>query len=180
MLEEPFGDSADPPEGRASDLGPRPRGTSSDAVLTPAQVRAWRQYFETSQALQNRLEVLLRKQSELRLADYNLCLMLYSAPDRRLRLGDLARGMVFSPSRLSYQVSNLCGRGIIHRVEDPEDGRATLAELTEHGVEVFTAARRAHRRHVRELFMRHLTEEETAQLERIFARVGERLERDGG
>ncbi|WP_129657072.1 MarR family winged helix-turn-helix transcriptional regulator [Rothia halotolerans] len=146
-----------------------------EALLAPAQVRAWRQYFETSQALQNRLEAQLRKHSELRLADYNLCLMLHSAPDRRLRLGDLARGMVFSPSRLSYMVSTLCGKGIIHRVEDPEDRRATLAELTDHGVEVFTAARRVHRRHVHDLFFRHLSSEEVTALEILFSRIHQAL-----
>jgi DNA-binding MarR family transcriptional regulator len=168
-----------PAPGSGPEAGPDPipeaPPSSPEAPLVPAQVRAWRQYFETSQALQNRLEAQLRKHSELRLADYNLCLMLHSAPNRRLRLGDLARGMVFSPSRLSYMVSNLCGKGIIHRVEDPEDRRATLAELTEHGVEVFTAARRFHRRHVHDLFFRHLSAEEVTALEILFSRIHDAL-----
>ena len=167
----PMGPAPEPGQDPLSD-DPLP---SSEALLAPAQVRAWRQYFETSQALQNRLEAQLRKHSELRLADYNLCLMLHSAPNRRLRLGDLARGMVFSPSRLSYMVSNLCGKGIIHRVEDPEDRRATLAELTEHGVEVFTAARRVHRRHVHDLFFRHLSAEEVTALDILFSRIHDAL-----
>jgi DNA-binding MarR family transcriptional regulator len=178
----PISGSAAEPEpavGPAPEAEPNPTGEgpsrSPEALLAPAQIRAWRQYFETSQALQNRLEAQLRKHSELRLADYNLCLMLHSAPNRRLRLGDLARGMVFSPSRLSYMVSNLCGKGIIHRVEDPEDRRATLAELTEHGVEVFTAARRVHRRHVHDLFFRHLSAEEVTVLEILFSRIHDRL-----
>ena len=161
--------------GRAAEAAPDGPRPTSEALLDPAQIRAWRQYFETSQALQNRLEAQLRKHSELRLADYNLCLMLHSAPGRRLRLGDLARGMVFSPSRLSYMVSNLCGKGIIHRVEDPEDRRATLAELTEHGVEVFTAARRVHRRHVHDLFFRHLSAEEVTALDILFSRIHDAL-----
>ena len=44
-----------------------------------------------------------------------LLLLLYAAPEGRLRMGELASGMVFSPSRITYQVKTLVARGLIER-----------------------------------------------------------------
>lgn len=148
-----------------------------EPVDADAQIKAasWRQFFETSQMLTNRLEQLLRKDTALRLADYDVCQLLYNAPDHRLRLGDIAHIMVFSPSRLSYQVGVLCDKGVLRRIEDASDGRAAFAELTSHGVDVFLQARETHRQHVNEILNDLLSVEEAESIERLFAQVRQRL-----
>lgn len=128
--------------------------------------------------LTNRLDQLLRKDTPLRLADYDVCQLLYNAPDNRMRLGDIAHIMVFSPSRLSYQIGVLCDKGILRRIEDVSDGRAAFAELTNHGLEVFLEAREMHGRHVEEIVANLVTVEEAESVERISARVRERLLND--
>ena len=138
---------------------------------------AWRQYFETSQMLLNKLEQLLRKDTALRLADYDVCQLLYHAKDRRLRLGDIAHEMVFSPSRLNYQVGVLCEKGILRRIEDTTDGRAAFAELTSHGVQVFLEAQEIHKRHVGDMFNGLVSLEEAETVESVFTRVRKVLRR---
>lgn len=148
-----------------------------EPVDADAQIReaSWRQFFETSQMLTNRLEQLLRKDTALRLADYDVCQLLYNAPDHRMRLGDIAHIMVFSPSRLSYQVGVLCDKGGLRRIEDVSDGRAAFAELTSHGLDVFLKAREAHRGHVDALIKDLVSVEEAQIVEQLFARVRKRL-----
>lgn len=127
--------------------------------------------------LMNKLEQLLRKDTALRLADYDVCQLLFNAKDRRLRLGDIAHEMVFSPSRLSYQVGVLCDKGILRRIEDTTDGRAAFAELTSHGMEIFLEARAIHKKHVEDMFNDLISVEEAKLVHDVFSRVRERLRR---
>ena len=69
--------------------------------------RAWRAYFEATQMLTEVLERRLKQDCGMSLADYNLLVLLYESPEGRLRLGELASRMVFSPSRITYQVKTL-------------------------------------------------------------------------
>ena len=77
--------------------------------------QAWRAYFEATALLQDRLDRTLKDGADLHLADYNLLLLLSEAPEGRMRMGELARLMVFSPSRVTYQVKTLEQRGLVER-----------------------------------------------------------------
>ncbi|TFI41554.1 MarR family transcriptional regulator, partial [Micrococcus endophyticus] len=83
------------------------------------------------------LERGLKKNSGMSLADYNLLLLLYEAPEGRLRMGELASGMVFSPSRITYQVKTLVARGLIERRAAECDRRGFEAVLTDEGRTAF-------------------------------------------
>src|SRR5690625_7014133 len=76
----------------------------------------------------------------LTLSEYNMLLLLSEAPEGRMRMGQLADAIVFSPSRLTYQVKVLSERGLVKRVKCPEDGRAWEAELTTEGRTMFRRA----------------------------------------
>lgn len=66
--------------------------------LPEQRERGWRAYIEGSLRLITRLEEDLRP-TGLSLADYHVLVVLSEAPDRRLRMGELADRLVFSPSR---------------------------------------------------------------------------------
>lgn len=141
-----------------------------------AAQQAWRAYFESTQMLSELLERGLKRDAGLSLADYNLLLLLYESPEGRLRLGELASRMVFSPSRITYQVKTLVARGLIDRRPVACDRRGFEAVLTDEGRSAFRRAAIEHARQVDELFLGDLAPGEAESLTRIFSRLGRRLE----
>ncbi|OMH33268.1 hypothetical protein BGP79_06605 [Tersicoccus sp. Bi-70] len=121
--------------------------------------------------MQDRLERSLRADTGLHLADYNLLLVLTEAPDHRMRMGELAGRMVFSPSRLSYQVRTLEQRGLVERCAAPGDRRGAEAVLTEEGRHLFRRAAALHFRDVTDLVLDRIDDEEAGVLLRVFSRL---------
>ena len=143
--------------------------------MRSSRVSMWRAYFESSALLQTALDEHLRAQSDLTLFEYNLLLLLDEAPGHRLRMGDLARAMVFSSSRLSYQIGVLERRGWVCRERDADDARVIHACLTDAGKRTFDESGRAHLMAVRELFLDDLSADEVATLDAVFTRLKTRL-----
>ena len=75
--------------------------------LDPAEMAGWRAFIESSQRLLTQLEDDLRETSELSFADYHVLVLLSEAPRQRLRMGELASKLIFSPSRLTYQIGTM-------------------------------------------------------------------------
>lgn len=140
-----------------------------------AQAAAWRIYIETSIRLQTRLEQDLETTSGLSLIDYHVLLRLDGAPGQPLRMGELADQLVFSPSRLTYQVASMEKRGLVVRQRDPDDGRGTRAVLTAAGLKALQGATPHHHRAIRELWLDDLDPAELDCLAKVFARLEQRL-----
>src|SRR5699024_8940609 len=119
----------------------------------------------------DRMEKRLQATTGLKITDYNLLLVLSEAQDNQLRMGELAEKMVFSPSRLSYQVKSLATQGLLDRFTDESDKRGMTAKLTEEGKKVFTAASRVHAQHIKQLFHPALDEAEAEALETICGQI---------
>lgn len=132
---------------------------------------AWQVYFETTALLTARIEERL-KQHGCSLMDYQLLLLLYSAPEHRMRMGELAHRLIFSPSRLSYQIGVLGKRGWVVRRRVECDGRGFEAVLTAEGLRAFRELRPAHARDVQELFFPALQDDDAARLADLMRRVG--------
>ncbi|HEX2772440.1 MAG TPA: MarR family transcriptional regulator [Micromonosporaceae bacterium] len=147
--------------------------------LDAARMACWRAFIESSQRLLLQLEEDLRSTSELSLADYHVLVLLSEADRQRLRMGELASRLVFSPSRLTYQISSMQRRGLVIRESCPEDRRGSQAVLTATGLLALQQAAPAHLESVRRHLMDDLDDAEVACLTRVFTRLGTRL-RDGG
>lgn len=143
--------------------------------MVTSRVQTWRSYFESSVLLQQALDDRFRASSDLTLFEYNLLLLLSEAPDGQLRMGDLADAMVFSSSRLTYQIGVLERRGLVCRKRDAQDARVIHACLTEVGRVAFDNSSRAHLTAVRALFLDDLSAEEVATLDAVFTRLKSRL-----
>src|SRR5918998_4147490 len=98
--------------------------------LDPAEMACWRAFIESSQLLMTQLEDDLRETSELSFADYHVLVLLSEAPQQRLRMGELASRLIFSPSRLTYQISSMQKRGLVAKEACPADRRGSEAVLT--------------------------------------------------
>lgn len=154
---------------------------NSSTDLTSDQLRqplgpAFRVYFETTARLLDNLEKRLKQQMGLTLSEYNMLLLLSEAPEGRMRMGQLADAIVFSPSRLTYQVKVLSERGLVKRVKCPEDGRAWETELTTEGRTMFRRASVIHAKGVKNLFTNAVTDEQLTMIHRIFAQVAQNLD----
>ncbi|MFY1693567.1 MarR family winged helix-turn-helix transcriptional regulator [Plantactinospora sp. WMMB782] len=147
--------------------------------LDAGRLACWRAYVESSQLLLNRLDDELRGASGLSLADYHVLVLLSEAPRQRLRMGELAGRLVFSPSRLTYQISSMERRGLVARQSCPEDRRGSEAVLTAAGLLTLREAAPQHAASVRGYLMDDLDEAEVACLTRVFDRLAGRLRTDG-
>lgn len=154
---------------------------NSSTDLTSDQLRqplgpAFRVYFETTARLLDSLEKRLKQQVGLTLSEYNMLLLLSEAPEGRMRMGQLADAIVFSPSRLTYQVKVLSERGLVKRVKCPEDGRAWQTELTTEGRTMFRRASVIHAKGVKNLFTNAVTDEQLTMIHRVFGQVAQNLD----
>lgn len=148
-----------------------PTSRQRDLTGFSQKAKAWRAFFETSALITDRMEKRLHATTGLKITDYNLLLVLSEAEGNQLRMGELAEKMVFSPSRLSYQVKTLAAQGLIERSADPNDKRGMTATLTEEGRRVFTAASRVHAQHIKQLFHPAVDEAEAEALEAICGQI---------
>src|SRR5918998_3501049 len=136
--------------------------------LDPAEMACWRAFIESSQLLMTQLEDDLRETSELSFADYHVLVLLSEAPGQRLRMGELASRLVFSPSRLTYQISSMQKRGLVAKESCPADRRGSEAVLTATGLLTLREAAPHHLASVRTHLMDDLDDAEVACLTRIF------------
>jgi len=148
---------------------------SEQRPLSPVEMTAWRAVIESSQRLLTQLDDDLRETSELSFADYHVLVLLSEAPRQRLRMGDLASKLIFSPSRLTYHVGTMEKRGLVTRQPCPEDGRGSEAVLTDAGLRALREAAPHHLHSVRQHFVDDLDDADLAALTKIFTRLGERL-----
>jgi DNA-binding MarR family transcriptional regulator len=139
--------------------------------LTDTEQTCWRAFVESSWALHTRLEDDLRAATGLSMSDYHVMVVLSEAPERRVRMGELANRLVFSPSRLTYQINSMVKRGLVRKQSCPEDGRGQEAALTEKGMAELVAAAPLHLATVRDSFIDHLDDEELAVITRVFSKI---------
>ncbi|MEU8069844.1 MarR family transcriptional regulator [Micromonospora sp. NPDC048169] len=146
--------------------------------LDAERIACWRAYIESSQRLFTRLEDDLRADSDLSFADYHVLVLLSEVPGQRLRMGELADRLVFSPSRLTYQITTMQKRGLVAKEACPADRRGSEAVLTAAGLLALREAAPHHLRSVRAHLIDDLDDAEVACLTRVFERLGRRLRAD--
>jgi DNA-binding MarR family transcriptional regulator len=78
-------------------------------------------------------------------------LLVHLAKDGAQRAGALAEAVHSDPSTVSRQVAHLVQLGLVERVADPADGRATLLVATDEGRRVFDENRQLRNRRIAEL-----------------------------
>ncbi|GAA2498653.1 MarR family winged helix-turn-helix transcriptional regulator [Winogradskya humida] len=143
--------------------------------LDARQQAMWRAYIDSSWALQTRLEDELRAATGLSMPDYHVLVVLSESPGQRLRMGELAGRMVFSPSRVTYQIAQMVKRGLVRKQSCPDDGRGQEAVLTADGLAALEKAAPLHLATVRDSFVDDLDDHEIATLTAVFSRLGPRL-----
>ena len=144
--------------------------------LSLDQQRSWRAYIAATTLLDERLSRDLQAAHGLTMADYEILVRLSEAPDRRLRMSQLAAHTLASRSRLSHQVDRLEKAGLVERQACESDRRGANAVLTERGWELLVAAAPTHVEGVRTNLVDLLSDEEFAALGRALSVVADHLQ----
>jgi DNA-binding MarR family transcriptional regulator len=95
--------------------------------------------------------------------EYGVLYALSVAPDG-LRITELLDDVLLTQPGMSRLIARLEARGLVERLDDPDDGRACRVRLTRAGVHAQRRVGLAHGRHVAELMTRTLSREQLEQL----------------
>jgi len=151
----------------------------SPAALEGDDLDTWSAFATVLEWLPTALDAQLLRDSDVTHFEYGLLFALAQAPDRTLRLSVLAGFANSSLSRLSRATTRLETRGWLRRQPDPEDGRYTLAVLTDAGQEKCDLATPGHVSTVHRLVLDSLTRAQTRQLREISGRIARAIRDDG-
>lgn len=135
----------------------------------------WRTFLQSHLLLFAQLESEIVGKSGVPMAYYEIMVQLSEAPDRRLRMSELATFSSQSRSRLSHAVARLEALGWVERQACPTDRRGSFAALTDEGFAALAAAAPTHVTGVRTHLFDRLTPEQVAQLKDISEAVLEPL-----
>ena len=139
--------------------------------LSGQEHRTWLYTLTAVQLLESELDRRMQREAGMPLAYYMLLAALSEAPDRTMRMGDLAAFTNASQSRLSHAVRRLEQNGWVRRQRHAGDRRVVLAVLTHDGYRALAAAAPGHVRAVRELLFERLEEADLTALQDVAARV---------
>jgi DNA-binding MarR family transcriptional regulator len=145
--------------------------------LNPTEMAAWRRYIVASRRLLEALDSDLAGH-ELSMPDYEILAQLSDAPDRRMRMSELADVAMLSRSRLSHRMKVMEKAGWVRREACPIDKRGFFAVMTPKGWKAIEAAAPDHVNSVRQRFVDLLDKEDQIILAEIFSRVGDELRKD--
>ena len=112
--------------------------------LDDDEQRTWRAFLTAQLLLTDRLERQLQRDAGLPHAYYEILVRLSEAPDRTLRMNQLADSSLSSRSRLSHAVARLEAAGWVRRRACDEDRRGAFADLTPAGMAKLEEAARGH------------------------------------
>ncbi len=126
----------------------------------------------------DRLDNELQREANLPHPYYEILVRLSEAPERTLRMSDLAHRALASRSRLSHAAARLEERGWIRRQVCKDDRRGQLAILTDAGFAALEGAAPIHVEGVRRHLLDVLTAEQVRELGRISGAVRDHLKAD--
>jgi DNA-binding MarR family transcriptional regulator len=119
--------------------------------LEEPQLAAWRVFLRAHATVIDAIERDLAAAGVASLSSYDVLIELLEAPERRLRMAELARRVVLSRSGLTRLVDRLEDEGLLTRERTAEDRRGAYAVLTDAG---YQTVRRAWPVYARSIQMR--------------------------
>ncbi|WP_079133064.1 MarR family transcriptional regulator [Streptomyces sp. FXJ1.172] len=147
--------------------------------LSPEEQRAWRAFMAATHLLEDAMDRQLQQDAGMPHLFYSVLANLSEAPDRSLRMTDLAETLKITRSRLTYAVTRLERDGLVRRENCRWDKRSSIAVLTDEGMAVLERAAPGHVETVRATLFDRLSPAQVGQLEEIFTSVARGLQGDG-
>src|SRR4051812_14428514 len=112
-----------------------PEAHEAPQPLTAEEEAFLRAFGRAMLTVPRALEADLLRQQGMSQSEYSALMHLSEAPDRRLRMSDLASASALSLSGMTRVVNRLEREGWVQRVRPPSDGRGWEARLTDTGLD---------------------------------------------
>jgi DNA-binding MarR family transcriptional regulator len=141
---------------------PDPRGVG---------VATWTAFLRANAVLTRRLGQELEARTGLPFAWYDVLVQLVLAPDRRLRMAQLADNVMLSRSGLTRMIDRLEDEQLVRREPDPDDARGTYTVLTSAGFARLREAAPVHLAGIQQHFLSHFSETELDVLRDLLGRL---------
>lgn len=132
---------------------------------------AWRSFLRAHARLLRVLETELVAEHPINLGAYDVLVQLAEAPERRLRMAELADAVLLSRSGVTRLVDRLEQAGMVTRQRFDGDGRGKVAIITTKGIDTLRAAARTHLTGVVAHFINHMTPAELTEIGELCARL---------
>jgi len=143
--------------------------------LSAEQRGAYFALVEVSSLLQYAVDEHLRLTGDLSYVQFQVLARLVGAPGGRLRMTDLADGVVYSRSGLTYQAGLLDKRGLITRSPSPDDERSVMVTVTDVGRDLVDRVLPGHVDRVRHLLFEPLTGDDVTALNTVLGRARDHM-----
>jgi DNA-binding MarR family transcriptional regulator len=144
--------------------------------LSDDEQQTWRAAFNTHKLLLRQLDRDLHADG-LSSHDYEILVCLSEAPDRRMRMTELADTTSQSRSRLSHQVTRMESRDLVRREECEGDKRGTWAVLTDVGKVTIERVAPRHVESVRRHFIDRMTPRQLEEMRAAYVPILEYLQK---
>jgi DNA-binding MarR family transcriptional regulator len=145
--------------------------------LAPEEQAVWRSFLDVSRLITEHMNRQLSDESGMSLPEYEILVALSEAPDRRLRMSELADRVISSRSRITHTVGRMEERGLVYREACLDDGRGVLCVLTDAGFAVLEAAAPGHVETVHSRMFDPLTPADVVALGAALGKIREKLRR---
>lgn len=129
---------------------------SNPVPLTTNEEVFWRALMSIVLSLPRQLHDDMVRAAGLTASEYTVIMNLSEAPNRVLRMADLATATGLSASRTTRLVDTLQAHGLVAKRASAADGRSNLAELTTQGMAKVRSAWPAHVTSVRTRVLDHV------------------------
>ncbi|MFI6500645.1 MarR family winged helix-turn-helix transcriptional regulator [Nonomuraea typhae] len=143
-----------------------------DEGLNAQELAVWRALQRAQVRVARHLEAELLVAHDLPLASYDVLTHLAEAPERRLRMNDLADRVLLSRSGLTRLIDRLQRDGLVVREACPSDARGLFAVLTPQGEERLAGATPTYLRGIRTQFLDLLTPDDLARCRAMLDKLG--------
>ena len=148
--------------------------TGNDQALGPEELDAYFVLMEAVSLLQHQVEQQLRAEGGISYVQFQLLARLANASGP-LTMTELADGVVYSRSGLTYQAGLLEKADLITRRPSPDDDRSTLVTITPAGLALFGRVLPGHVEVCRRLLFDPLTGDDVGHLGGIMTRVRDHM-----
>jgi len=144
--------------------------------LDAAQLGAYFALMEVAGLLRHAVEQQLREAGDLSYVQFQLLARLgLDSPSGSERMTDLADGVVYSRSGLTYQAGLLDRRGLVTRSPSTDDERSVIVAVTQAGRDLVARVLPGHADSIRRLLFGALTDDDVAALSDVLGRVREHM-----
>ena len=147
----------------------------SSRSLDPEELGAYLSLIEVSSLLRHTVEQQLREVGDLSYVQFQLLATLGDSPSGSRRMTDLADGVVYSRSGLTYQAQTLEQRGLVTRAPSVDDERGTTVTITEEGRGILARVFPGHIAVLDDLLLAPLTRGDVESLADVLGRVRDHM-----